>query len=352
MRKILNWISMTDSNIYSIVPYDVQLKRDLYSISIIISSFWVFILTAYCIVISFSNILAMILIPIIVALTTFTYDRSIINSQSKKSAIPRVFIAILMASFLAIPGEVLFMQGRIDQELDRKYNRENSTIIDESKDRIDSVRDRINEVDNRYEEYKKILLDKIDQFESNYIYHTQLVAAEEKGMNLPDASGIEGRGRHYSFHFKESVKYDSLIKSSRKLLIVAKHEIDNERIFFNSQLTEIKDEERQKNKNQIIGKDYSFLSRFETLEELKKENRGVMILSWLLRIFIWSVDMLPIIKFLFDTNEDEYSALKTSRSAINIQSINLLSNYSLNEIEKDPLKTDGLISLIRQKVHV
>jgi len=82
-----------------------------------------------------------------------------------------------------------------------------------------------------------------------------------------------------------------------------------------------------------IDQSFDLLSKFETLEELKKEDYAFY-LSWGLRLLFILIETFPALIKLF-LKPTEYDAILESRRRLNIQSSYKIANHGLEEIDQN-----------------
>jgi hypothetical protein len=327
LEKFLYWLSKTDPDIVEQCPKNVKMNQMAMGISVLLTGILAFFSGSFAIQTVFENWVASYFVGLIYAAIIITIDREIVSAASKKAALIRFPIAILVGLIVATPLELKIFEQRLDQELNRQGKNENKVAFD-----------RLKEFEEQYNDRKAGLEAEIKKYRESIQEYSTYIEAEVVGRVMAGRTGIAGYGPAYHEAKRVSDETEKLLREAQKELKDLNKNYENDL----NRVTVMYDKEK-------IEPTYDLLAKMEALEIVTSKSASASRIGWCLVLLIMLIEIMPSLIKLF-SRYDEYGALLETRTRVNIQRIHAMGNEHLVEIENSPFKVPdpSLLQQVKQ----
>ncbi|QHI36426.1 hypothetical protein IMCC3317_17890 [Kordia antarctica] len=339
MRKLLLFLSKTDTDIYEKCPKSAKDTQLGFGLFVLLTGILAFCSGTYAILNMFTefdwktetvrfNNLGFIVAPLLgtfYALMIIAIDREVVAAKSKATAVSRLCLAIVIGVIVAIPIELKLLEGRIEKQLIQNYKSEN---LQETSKKETAI--------NKLDEKRSLLEQKIETSQKEVESWSKLMTEELAGGGI---SGKKGEGKVYRDAKRNMELHITAVKS-------AQTQLDN---FLKYDYTKGRDLAGKNYEQQQVGQQFDLLSKFQALHQIVEEDEtgSTWWMSWGIRILFVLFEIIPsLIKIM--TSPTEYDALIEARRRMNIQLTNARANEALDNLETDIdliLKNKGHVPL-------
>jgi ABC-type transport system involved in multi-copper enzyme maturation permease subunit len=274
---------------------------------VLITGVFAFISSFFAIQSTFKSNAAAFFIACVYSVAIMAFDREIVSATNKWALALRVPFAILIGLVISFPLEMKLLEGRITAQIMKDVEERNMPAIKEI-DRIGKM-----DKDQRDDFSKAITL-----FEKRYDYLSKQFAEEARIITVgPRALALERE--------KDSVK--RIIDEKKKDLREFKLP------------DHIIEEKKNLEKMIVLEKNSAtdFLSQMEALDNITKKSGSALVLSWVLRLFFVTLELIPTLIKLF-IKYNEYHAYLESRRELNVTKFHAYTNHIIKELEQNPMQ--------------
>ncbi len=316
MKKILLWMSSTDSELINYCTKRSIMLQETLGAMVLFTGLMAFISGSYAIyTFTHSNVSALIG-GAIYSFGIIQFDRFIVASSNKMAVLLRLPLAIIIGLAVSLPLETFILGERIDQELSEKHIREHIDPQDKE------IEEKLRQFDQRISpqiERLEVVNDEIDRKRKQYTLEIQGTGGSGKRGVGPIAAQILTQIESYEAEKKE---LESAIESHK-----AKRKGEEEKL-------------RSRADFLTVEQSYDLLARVEALEVIKGKSSAANRIAWLLRLLFVTIEIFPAVaKFFLDKNE--YFALIEARNHLNRQQTNVVANAGMQEIKDNPSSFPG-----------
>lgn len=242
-------------------------------------------------------------VALIYATAIVVIDREIVSSGKGAGAWFRIPFAVLIGFVISFPLELRLLEGRINAEVDAMVEARNA-------DDVATLRD----IETRFTAEESA-------------YRERLAKQDEQIRDLRRQAVEEARIITAGPRYRALVQQQEAAEAER-----ARLERDYPRM--SEYDARRRDEIRSKlDASKQEGRD--FLTRAEALESITKKSTAAFWVSWLLRIFFVTLELMPALMKL-TRRYNEYDAYLASRRELNIQKLHAFTNAELTAIANNP----------------
>lgn len=262
-----------------------------------------------------SSVAASLVIALLWGAMILMIDRELVGAWSRKSLWIRVLLAAVIGMTVAIPAEMRVLQGRIDQQIVRDSQAENSGVIG----RYHAQQDELNR-------REQALNQQIADFRNQSAVASRNKEAESVGAVIAgETTGIRGEGPAYH-------AADDRIRELQQQIDAATAELntiheDRARI-----AGELKQEE--------VASVYDFPSRYEALTKATDSSKPLWRLAWLITLVFIGIDMVPVLMKWLSPITD-YDHLLAAQVKENIHRVRRIAEHHDGVIESEFLTHTG-----------
>jgi hypothetical protein len=238
----------------------------------------------------------------------FMIDRELVGNWSRRSLWLRVALATILGLIIAIPAEIRVMEGRIDQQIARTYNKENG-------DAIARLQQRQRDADQHEADLRQQLAGLRGEVEET----GRNLEAEIVGrMIAHQTTGLAGKGPAYEAASQRLDILDTQIKNVYDEL----NQVQDDRARI------IADFKRQE-----IAPVHDFPTRYEALESATPWFSPMWKLSWFITLAFILVDMMPVLMKAFSPVTD-YDRLLAAQVRENIERVRVVADSNAQVMDK------------------
>ena len=319
------WLSATDGELYKRCRNTAKGTRIAYSIFVLVTGILAFFTGGFfvrtffsvydeqlkCTTVSDSGWFISIVNAVIWMALIVTLDRMIIASRNRWVALLRLPLAIAIGFVVATPLEVQFFSSEIEKGLvlssladNKGYQNKLDTTLANSNAAIKAAR---SDVSNERSEASK---------------WRDAMQAEEVGRIANGRTGKAGRGTAYSEAKENFDLHTQFLKEAQSRLSTLE-----------ANAATVEKNAKEEFTSAQIKQAWGFPSRYQQLCYLCLHDKDYNALKIGISLLLILIELIPsLIKLLSD--KDSYDNLCEAQRNIDEQSINVLTNYYLDEIEK------------------
>lgn len=219
-----------------------------------------------------------------------------------RSIVPRMFIAILLGSIMAVPAELLIFHGPIQNHIKVEHQKQLDSVREKYFTKNKKLRGKISKLQNQIDQKRR----KFNQF--SYLYSNE-VHGNEVSVGQYSTSGIQGEG-------VQSDQFQQMKNQAKEGLEEIKSQNNP---VINKLRTQIS-ENRELMKEDIKGlkqtQSTSFLYQMKALQDLSKDYTAIKFFKWVVLAMVLCLETLPVFvratasKGMYDeeVNTSEYEA--------------------------------------------
>ena len=320
------WLSNTDPSIYAKCRTNVQWKRTGFSLFVLITGIFALITSSYFIRTMFSSYnevtktievsvtgwVVSFIVGILWMILIVNIERMIISATNRWIALLRFPLAFLIGYNVAIPLELQLFSSRINKALmesskveNLQYKKAYDSVLNNSQSEIQQLKNTVNS-------------EKVEMSKWKNIMEEEAVGRVIQGRTRQVGRGpaYEAADGNYKLH------HEFMEQANTQLLSLQK------------QFQTIKAGANAEFKQQKIDQTFDFPSQYEQFAVLKDDPKHKS-LSHLASAIMWLLilmELIPALMKLMNEN-DLYDQLLKSRSNLDEQSVNVLTNFYMGEID-------------------
>jgi Domain of unknown function (DUF4407) len=323
LTHFFQYLSKTDQDAISspACSASARMTQTMLGVMVFITGVFAFLSAAFAINTAFNSVPLAVLVGVLWGLMIIWFDRAIVSSANKSTIMIRLPIALIIGFSVSIPLELKILEGRLEKFLTDKSKIENKDVLDRRNTQIAS-----------FQNQKKVLEDAEAKYGDNVAKWSDAMEAEARGREREGQPRPAGRGPIWDEARMNKATNEKLLQDTTERLNALKEKESTE-------LQRIDDEL----KNPMVGftqQDYTFLSKFEALEDLKQESAPARELSWLLRLLFVFVEMFPALLKLF-LPYSSYDALLESHRRESVQLVHSIANERMTRMASKPSAVHG-----------
>ena len=323
--QLFLWLSNTDPKLFSNVPTTSQLNRIGLSLFVLLTGIFAFLSGSFFVRTMFASYndltkttevgvigwVVSLIVGVIWMIFIINLDRMIISSSNKYMAFLRIPLAIAIGLIIAIPFEVQLFKSRITKELITVNKDENKEHLFRFQNAVDA---------NNNEETR--LVKDIEKEKKEISYWQSVMEAEIVGRVKDGRTGKAGKGAAYKEAEKNRDLHQKYYNQSVKNLTSIR-----------SKIPRIKENAFSEYKQLKVEQSYDFASLFEAFSNLKEkpENKSLKYLALCITLLFVLIEITPALMKLL-SEKDTYDKLLLSQAYLNEQSLNVLTNFYMEEI--------------------
>src|SRR5947209_15604590 len=148
ISRFFQFFSKTDRRVIALCTDFCRKTQTSYGIFVLLTGVFAFLSCMYAVNTTFENIYIAAPVALLYSMVIIFIDREIVSGTKKSGIWPRLVLAIVVGFVISVPLEMRLFQSRIDQELRRMYNEENSTALGDLQSRDDAFQQRVNALEN------------------------------------------------------------------------------------------------------------------------------------------------------------------------------------------------------------
>jgi Domain of unknown function (DUF4407) len=325
LAHFFQYLSKTDQDaiLSPACSHSVRMTQTMLGVMVFITGVFAFLSASFAINTAFDNTPLAVLIGVLWGLMIIWFDRAIVSATNKKTIFIRLPIALIIGLTVSIPLEIKILEGRLEKFLTDKSQFENKDVLDRRNTQLKSFLDRKKTLEDAETKYRDLVSSWSDAME-----------AETVGRVKEGRTGKAGIGPAYGEALRNKNLNEKLLQDTTDQLNALKEKETDERKKIEDELNSPK-----------VGykpQDYTFLSKFEALEELKAQSSPAYGLSWLLRLLFVFVEMFPALLKLF-LPYSSYDALLESHRREAVQLIHSITNSRMGQMTTNPTGVQGTL---------
>jgi hypothetical protein len=317
ISKFFQFFSKTDRRVIALCTDYCRKTQTSFGIFVLLTGVFAFLSCMYAVNATFDNHYVSIPVALLYCTVIIFIDREIVSGQKKSAILPRVALAAAVGFVISVPLEMRLFQPRIEQELKRMYNDENSGALEDQRRRDDAFQQRVNALETDIRTYGQNVHD------ATLAMQDEVVGTVREGSAM-ERTGRAGRGVAYEEARQVKERNEQLLSQAVKSL---------------SELRGLQQTERQQNQNEFNRREvrpaYDFLARYEAMERAKERAPAALRMSWGLRLLIILIEILPALMKLFQ-QDNEYTGLLEAVRRRNLTRIYAITNDHIDQIVRTP----------------
>ncbi len=242
----------------------------------------------------------------------FMFDRELVGGATVRSALIRILLSLMLGIAISIPFEMRLLQGRIDNEIQRRQLAENTSGIQ-------ALKARNAEIDAHQAQLRAQIANlRSQQQEAIRNKEAEVVGSKIEGQT----TGIRGEGPAFRAADQRLRELQGQITDVQGELAGLQQDRDRAQADFNAQK---------------INAIYDFPARYEALKKFVPRYSPLWQLGWAITAIIVLFDMFPVLsKFLGSATD--YDVLQRTEVAENIHRAQKISEHTRESIEQNYLE--------------
>lgn len=323
--EIFLWLSNTDPKLFVKLPASARWNRIGLSLFVLLTGIFAFLSGSFFVrtmfayhdeftkttQVSTTGWIVSVLIGLIWMVFIVNLDRMIVSSRNKLMAVLRIPLAIAIGLIIAIPFEIQLFKERITKALVEANRMENAVY----EDRFNNF------VESNNQEVKRLKA-LVAEEQKEMSYWRSVMEAETAGRVKAGRTGIPGRGPAYHEAKENYELHKSFYEEAQSQLLTIQTSMHDQ-----------KESAYAAYRQNKIEQSYDFASQYEAFAILKEkpENKSLKNLALFITLLFVLIEITPALMKLF-AETDAYDQLLISRSHIDEQAVNVLTNYYMEKI--------------------
>ena len=319
--NLLLWLSGTDVEIVSRMSKHVRTQREIMGGFVFTTSVFAYISGCYALSLITGDLAVALFVGLLYGYLIMLFDRAIVSSPTKKTALARLPIALLIGVIVAVPVEMLFYRDSINVSIKKKINLENETYYAERDINLSGLKRNIAKLEERLAEYQE---KNLDYSEMERAEHLGLKATHGVEVDKEQLTGKTGKGAAYDEAQRLKAEY-------RRQIEAIENKLDTARIDYNNRYQQLTEELNQKK----IDYPNDILARMEALHVMME---GSVVVTWsvsLLSCFFILVELFPAMYKLMASVSD-YDLLMAQKNYVFREHLRAYANEKVRQVKANP----------------
>ena len=315
LSRFFQFLSKTDRRVI-IYCTDHSVKTQVSNgVFVLLTGTFAFLSCMYAVYKTFDSFWVAIPVGLLYATVIVFIDREIVSAGSKRAALLRLPLAVVVGLVISVPLEMRLFEKRIDEQL-----------FEKNKDKNKAARGQMEADERAYEARIQNLEEEMKGFRGNMAGASETMLDETIGRARRDKrrTEIPGQGPAYRAAGDQ-------LKRNEQLLGLASTELEKLKLARNDVRARI--EETYKASAVPIADD--LLARYEALETVKAGSPDAAYLARGVMLFIILIEAFPALMKLMQRDNEYHIALEAARR-VNITRVTAIANDQIEQLTQNP----------------